>query len=193
MNKRLGRWIAYGVVGIGLFGAWRWANAYDGAIRPPELEVLNAIVGTWEGEFAVNTAPPDNKVTMTAEWILGNRFVLAKSRSTNQTNESETMILWTYDEQQKAYRRWFFLTGGGTFQEWGQWEPASKTFRFKGSDATGPVGEPVPFPDRSTASVGSRTNSTVTITGPDSKEWRIEIRNPEGGVIAAHGTNRRKK
>jgi hypothetical protein len=171
------------------------SQAYGFAADPqiPELQPLEAIVGNWEGSFAVNNSPKETKYSISAEWTLGGRYVLSRNSITGDNSKSETMILWTYDTEQKLYRRWFFFSTGGTFQEWGTWDANTKTFTFRGSDFTGPEGQPVPFPDRSRPTPGARTESTVEVTGADSKKWTMRITNPEGGVITVLGTNQRAK
>lgn len=159
----------------------------------PELAPLAGIVGKWDGTFTVNTNPKETRFTMDAEWVLGGRYVMAKNVIVGENSQSETMTLWTYDVEQKLYRRWFFLSPGGSFQEWGTWDPATKTFTFRGSDFSGPEGEPVPFPDRSAPPPGAKTQSTVKIVDEQTKEWTLQIQNPSGGAVTARGTTKRRE
>src|SRR5262249_33114438 len=92
-------------------GEARDANAAQVPPRPPELNVLQPLVGNWDNELISKPAewtPKEQRLTSVGKttWQLGERFLQVRGRSNDGKVESAQMI--TYDPQKKVYRQWYF-------------------------------------------------------------------------------------
>ena len=80
---------------------------------PPEWKPLERLVGTWKVEQIVKgpkeTRPTNNVVKR--ELVLGGRFVQEMGAFDDKGKPTFTGM-YTYDSNRRAYRYWFFLSGG---------------------------------------------------------------------------------
>lgn len=179
MNK-LGMLLLLVGITVGALPAIFFAGAANGQDegRPAELNELNGFVGEWDGQFGSLENPREKTIRTTSEWVLDDRFVLSKG-SIRGDDESHSMILWTYDTQKKAYRRWFFFSSGGTLEEVGQYDLATKTFHFQNVNPEGVL--------------GMQTVSTVKVESDDAKSWSMEFRSPNRPPVKVVGTATKRK
>ena len=101
--------------------------------RPAELKVLDRLVGTWDAETVSKPAewtPKEvrSKSELTRKWVLKNQFVREVGRS---WDGQQTLLMWSYDSQKKAYRYWFFTSQGNTHEATGRWDKQAKTLTMK--------------------------------------------------------------
>jgi hypothetical protein len=113
-------------------------RAADGPDKPPELKVLDRLIGTWESDVVAKPAkwtPKEvrTKATLTREWVLKSRFVQEKGGDA----QSPTLCMFSYDVQKKAYRFWMFNSAGSAMELSGQWDEASKSIKWKGEMGNG--------------------------------------------------------
>ena len=94
----------------------------------PELKPLDNYVGSWDAVITSNGAQI-LKGQATAEWILDGRFLQqTASFTTPDGSTSLTVIrLMTYDEKNRTYRIWGFLSNGMTREEEGTWDAKTRT------------------------------------------------------------------
>jgi hypothetical protein len=146
--------------------------------KPPELKILERLIGKWDWETVSKPAewtPKEvrSKGTLTREWVLGSRFVQEKGGDAD--NPSQCMF--TYDAQKKAYRFWLFDSKGTTLELTGQWDDASKTFSWKGD-----VGN------------GITTSGPMRFLDDDTIEWQAIAKDKDGKVYhQMEGKLKRKK
>jgi hypothetical protein len=141
---------------------WKWAQARcaelrkdskkparpnippDGPNIPPtgdfkqtkEWQALNRLVGSWD--YLVTSSDPktnQGRISSTAAWTLGDRFLQFRSRRGNNT---ESMSLLTYDPNRGVIRWWYFSSLGQTTGFSGVWDETTNTFTFKEQE-TGPM------------------------------------------------------
>jgi len=98
---------------------------------PPEMKVLERLVGTWEVETIVKVPEEtgSDKLVVKREMVLGGRFVQEMGGSDDK-GKPNFMGMYTYDSNRKTYRRWFFLSGGFYTEGTGTWDESSQTFTF---------------------------------------------------------------
>jgi uncharacterized protein (TIGR03067 family) len=137
--------------------------------NPPELKVLEKRIGTWAAETVVKPGPwnpTGHKATgvETTEWVLGGRF--QQARNANRPANPDNVMLFTYDPQVKAFRSWYFDDQGGTIEMTGQWDEAAQTLNWT-----------------SEAKNGFRATAAMRIAGPDSIEWQMVVKDPDGKVM----------
>jgi hypothetical protein len=163
---------------------WQWAQARCAELskdskKPPRPEVppagdvkqtkewqaLNRLVGSWEDQVTVTI--PERKQgrwSITTAWILGDRFIQAKSQS--DLDNSEAVSLYTYDLNRRVLRAWWFSSLGFSASFTGSWDEAASTFTFKVDDA-GP---------------GSST-VTSRFIDDDHREWKVITKDADGKVV----------
>ena len=104
-----------------------------------EMKVLDQRIGTWKAVLSAKPAvwtpdglelSGDEKI----ESILKGRFIQGK---TVNSDKSEATWLATYDENQKAYRFWFFNSFGAATQSAGQWDEKTKTITWSDTNEMG--------------------------------------------------------
>lgn len=131
--------------------------------RPAELDLLNMMVGRWEGtgtmKFTFLDETLEGKGTNTAAWECDNRVLV--NRGTYEMGELGTMNgieIWTWDDKAGKYRMHWFdsfgMTGNGT----AKYDEETRTWHMKsrGKDPDG----------HKTISEG-----TITYTDADTLEW----------------------
>ena len=127
-------------------------RAGEGPVKPPELKVLERLIGKWDSEVILKPAewtPKEirTKGTLTREWVLNDRFVQEKGGGP----ENPALCMFTYDSEKKAYRFWLFDSTGGALEQTGQWDEVSKIMTWKGSVGNGiTTGGPMRFVDDNT-------------------------------------------
>ena len=82
---------------------------------PPEMKVLEKMVGTWDDESLTKVAkwtPKETRhaSTLKVEVVLGGRFLQGKGF--DKQGKFEHLQMWTYDPQKKVYRWWIFHSNG---------------------------------------------------------------------------------
>ncbi len=105
--------------------------------RPPEMKILDRLVGEWRNEVTVHdVAQPDQSKVQTGrvkvELILGGRFV--ESIGTSETVDHNDYALAWYDSDAKKYRQWLFNGSGNFIEMTGRWDEAAKTLTWASSD-----------------------------------------------------------
>ena len=98
---------------------------------PPEMKALERLLGTWKVEQIVKV-PEESRSTNTVkrELVLGGRFVQEVGGGVDNLPRHTGM--YTYDSDRKAYRYWFFMSGGFYWEPTGTWDESSQTLTFTG-------------------------------------------------------------
>jgi hypothetical protein len=144
--------------------------------QPPELNVLNRLVGTWDWKV---TAKPSEWTkaevtttgTLTREWVLQGRFI----QELGGTVDQPSMCYWGYDPQKQTYRMWHFGIEGQSEHE-GVWNAESKTMTWNADLGNG------------ITAVG-----TSVFIDQDSDEWKMLAKDNKGKVyLNLEGKNKRK-
>jgi hypothetical protein len=134
--------------------------------RPPELKVLEKLVGTWDWETIAKPAvwTPEEvraKGTLTRDWVLNRRFLQEKGGNA----DNPSVCMFTYDTNKKAYRFWMFNAAGNSLELTGQWNETTRTMTWKGD-----VGN------------GITTSGPMRFVDDDTTEWTAIARDSEGKV-----------
>lgn len=143
----------------------------------PELQVLSHYVGAWD-VVVTSEAAPFSKGEAAAKWVLDGRFVQQSGRiaSADGANTLRITTVMTYDQNEKTYRMWSFLSNGTTTQSTGKWDAKSRTMTSvqRNGDKT--------------------TTTTARFTDDGSEEWSIVTRNQNKEVVNEFaGKNTRQK
>jgi hypothetical protein len=119
---------------------------------PPEMKVLEKLVGTWNVEQTVKV-PEESRSTnlvVKREVVLGGRFVQERGGFDDKGKPSFAGM-YTYDSNRRTYRYWLFLSGGGYSESTGTWDERSRTLTFKNKPSWGGTGViTLRFPDETT-------------------------------------------
>ena len=118
------------------------ATADETSERPPEVQVLDYFIGTWD-EYVTSQptaqSPQASKSTVVTmrTWSLGGKLVRAVG--TWQPAKTEFLHLVNYDPVTKVYRSWYFDTAGGIPRESvvGNWDEKTRTMTWRSSDEAG--------------------------------------------------------
>ena len=172
MNTRVG-WVSLAagllvsVTAALMFAEDKDAKENQPPPKPPELKVLDRLVGTWNSETINKVAewtPKELRTTgtLTREWVLGGRFLQEKGSGSDGL---AVIAMFTYDVQKKAYRVWHFNADGSAFDGTYQWDEASQTFS-----------------SRSEAGDGKTSTVTLHIIENDAHEWKVTIQDKDGKV-----------
>lgn len=132
-----------------------------------ELQVLDALIGTWDAVTVARPSawtPQETRTTsvITRKWILNDRLVLDTS---THDNGDESLSLLGVDSQSRDYRTWWFNSAGHRSSARGRWDPGTRTFVFQTEPDAGRV-----------------TRSTVQLISPDQHEWQIKVTDAAGKV-----------
>lgn len=152
--------------------------AEDDTSKPPELKVLERLVGRWNSETVSRVAewtPKETRATgvLTREWVLDGRFVQENSKQ----SDTDAIVMFTYDSSKKEYRWWMFNAKGHAMEMAGQWDEPSKTFSFKADLGNGLV-----------------NTSTMHFIDNDMHKWRASVKDRQGKLyFDAEGTCKRTK
>lgn len=145
-------------------------DAGEAPARPTELKALDIFLGTWDTQATVKVAewtPKEVRTTSSIklEWVLGERVIQGKG---SDSLKEEFLVHWTYDVNLKAYRMWFFTSGGAVVDFVGQFVPGSKAFVMK-------------------KDLGNGIMDTFTIraTDADTIEFRSQAKGGDGKIYFA--------
>jgi hypothetical protein len=161
---------------------WKWAkgrceelskDAKKPATRniPPTVDVLkqtkewqalNRLVGSWDYQVTLTgQAAQPGRISGTAAWTLGDRFLLMKSRREDNT---ESMSLLTCGPNGGTVRWWSFSSLGNTVVYAGRWDEATNTFTFREQDAA-----PMSYTSTDHFIDDDHREGKDILTGPDGK------------------------
>ncbi len=117
------------------------ASGQDSSPPPPEMKVLERLVGTWKVEQVVKVPEESRPINLDVkrELVLGGRFVQEMGGFDDEGKPTFTGM-YTYDSNKKAYRYWLFLSGGFYAESTGTWDERSQTFTFTNSPSRGVTG-----------------------------------------------------
>lgn len=154
-------------------------DAKVSSTKPTEIMALSQFIGTWDTQttvkipnvsFGVPGGGQRTSGSITCEWVLGKRFIQAKSIDSLR---QESLAHWTYDVNKKVYRMWFFSSGGGVVDASGPWSPESKTLVLKNDIANGIV-------NKSTFRPQDADTYTIRILDADTIEFNSEAKDRDG-------------
>jgi hypothetical protein len=134
--------------------------------RPPELKVLERLVGTWNSESVSRVsewtpAEARAKGFLTREWVLDGQFLQEKGKHSN----GDSIVMFSYDVQKKMYRSWFFTSDGNTTETQGLWDESAKILTFS-SDLN-----------------GLKNTSTIKFIDEDTHQWTAVVKDTKGKVF----------
>jgi hypothetical protein len=114
-------------------------RAQDSSAPPPEMKVLERLVGTWRVEN-IGKVPEETRSTSITkrELVLGGRFV--QETGGPEKGKPTYMCMQTYDSNRKTYRGWFFHESGSCSESTGTWDESSQTFTFTNRPGGGAMG-----------------------------------------------------
>jgi hypothetical protein len=127
---------------------------------PPEMAVLERLVGEWETSGIVKNAKnPDGRK---ADWrssvrsILGGRVIATHRTGSTSDDDDESISLATFDTFSKAYGRWSFRPNGNVLEYGGLWDEANQMLKWHwaGKD-------------------GSQTSNTWNLRDPNRYDWQV--------------------
>ena len=73
----------------------------------PQLKIYTPLIGVWDSEVKISDQQTF-KTLSSNEWDLGGRYVLSRYKS----SAGEGLIMTTWDQQARVYRRWQFASDG---------------------------------------------------------------------------------
>jgi hypothetical protein len=136
-------------------------------VPPPEMKVLEKLVGTWEVEQTVKVPEESRstKLLVKRGVVLGGRFVHEEG-GFNDKGKPSFIGMYTYDSSKKAYRYWLFVSEGGYSESTGTWDERSQTLSFTNRPSWGGTG-------------------VITLRLPDEASFAFSIisKNPSGTVV----------
>ena len=154
--------------------------AHDADLGPaeglPELQALSHYLGTWDVVVTTGDSP-FKRGTSTARWILGGKFLqqTGSIASADGKQTLETTTLMTYDQEEKRYRMWTFLSDGVPSEWSGNWDEQTRTMTTVRRGG------------------GTVTTTTANFPGGGVEEWTMVVKNGDGGVVAElSGRNTRR-
>jgi hypothetical protein len=101
------------------------------------------------------------KGVLTREWVLDGRFLQEKGKHSN----GDSIVMFSFDVEKKAYRSWFFHSDGNTTETQGQWDESTQTFTFT-SDLN-----------------GLKNTSTIKFIDADNHKWTAVVKDAQGKVF----------
>jgi uncharacterized protein (TIGR03067 family) len=136
--------------------------------RPPEMTVLDRLVGAWETKGVIKTQ--DNLVGLKfttrvkSRKILGGRMIA--SEEAGLAGHDDAYWLAAFDERLKAYRFWMFNAAGNVMNLGGSWDEADQKLKWN-----------------SAAPDGSNSSAIWHWCDPDHREWTTLIRDAVGKTV----------
>jgi hypothetical protein len=124
----------------------------DSNAAPPEMKVLQKLVGTWKVEQIVKVPKESHTTTLLVnrELVLGDRFV-EEVGGFDDTGKPTFRGMYTYDSNSRTYRYWLFVSGGDYSESTGTWDAQSQTLTFTNRPSSGGKGViTLRFPDETT-------------------------------------------
>ena len=105
--------------------------------RAPELDRLNAFLGSWHGESQMKITGVDEPMANTGEsnvsWDVDNRYLVERFSYQMGEDTMQGMSLWTWDDKSGVYRNWWFdnygIAGTGTVR----YDAGNDVWRMKSS------------------------------------------------------------
>ena len=127
------------IAAVNLFCTGAPSRAAETADASLEQKVLDRELGNWHQTntfFKAEWTPKQTQETGTASGsrILNGRFVELKLKG---ADGSRLLILKTYDEQLKCYRRWDFHSNGQASESTGKWDTEAQCMTWTGSVGNG--------------------------------------------------------
>lgn len=143
-------------------------RAAEAPSKPPELKVLDKLVGEWttEGHVTVLDGQPQNLKSTgaaTRKWSLDGRIVEEDGKG---DDGNSVKVIFTYDAMRKAYRWWYFSNSGICLEFTGQWNDALQTFSFQSDLGNGMI-----------------QTASVRFTDQDHQEWASKVIDNTGKVL----------
>jgi len=140
-----------------------------GTLQPTsQHKKLEAFVGTWNDEAQVKPSPfgPGGKMSIseTCDWFTGGFSVVCNAKATGWLDDLKTLVVLTYDGEEKVYRLYEFNSVGQSNAAKGTVD--GDTWTFKGESRVN--GKLI------------RTRSTIRVTSPDAATMKSEM-SVEGG------------
>ena len=143
------------------------AQSQRGKAPPPEMKLLQQMVGTWQESNVSRVAertPVETrtKTTLKVTPILGGRFI--RCEVFDEDGKAIAMMIRTFDAEQQAYRQWMFHPGSCGVESRGQWDDATNTLTLTDE--------------------GQRITSTATLrfADKDTIQWSHISRDRQGKV-----------
>jgi hypothetical protein len=102
--------------------------------KPPELNVLERLIGKWDVECTEKVAGKQTRMTgtMTTEWILDGHMVQVKGM--RNPDKIENLQLIGFDPRKSEYILWYFDAAGTMIgPARGQWDEKSRTLTWRDS------------------------------------------------------------
>jgi len=131
----------------------------------PEHRWLEPLIGSWKIEMTwYSPGAPTLRTSGTSEnrWILGGRFVLAEAAAGEGPTAIEDKTLYGYDRwERKFFSLGLRTVGAGLTQDWGFYDPVSRSFALSGKDR-----------DQATGRLGVH-RQLIKVLGPD--RYSIEV------------------
>jgi hypothetical protein len=135
---------------------------------PPEMALLDRILGDWQADGVLKTAsnPVGERFTsqLTSRKALGGRVI--ESWDTGLPGRDGGYSLAIHDPSAKAYRYWLWSDQGITVELNGSWDDAAQRIDWNGT----PPG-------------GGQTNAVWQWRGPDRREYTTVTRNAAGKAV----------
>ena len=124
---------------------------------PPEMKVLERMVGTWKSTSVSRVAkwtPEETRSTQTykTELVLDGRFL--HSKGFDEQGKLVNLQMFTYDPKKKTYRWWLFDSKGNAGESTGTWDEANQTLTLTNKAEGGIIGVmKIHFLDENTSEV----------------------------------------
>jgi hypothetical protein len=157
-----------------MLAAWSKTDALPAGAPalPPQLKALERLIGTWDVVAVARVAewtPQETRTTgkIVRQWVLDGRFI---QDTAQYADDTESLSLYSYDEQAKAYRSWWFSSLEYNNKSTGQWDAATGTFSF-----TADVGN------------GLTSTSTMRFAGEGDQHTATAIVKDGGGKVYFDG------
>lgn len=135
---------------------------------PPELKVLEKLIGEWDAAAVFRPAewtPKEERSTskVTRKWVLDGWFL---QDTAEISNGSESISLLGYDAGRKKYRGWWFNSEGDRNKSFGDWDEAGGTMSFRAD-----------LKDRLVST------SSVKFIDVDHHVWRVQVKDAGGKLF----------
>lgn len=113
------------------------AMSHSSAVAQDDpMDVLKPFVGTWTTTSVsrpslANPEKSTGRGEFNVRTMLGGRFIQSEGYITvPRIGRQDYSIIMTYDERQKAYRRWLFRSDGLVAESRGVWDAEKKTMTW---------------------------------------------------------------
>lgn len=98
----------------------------------PEQQVLERFIGKWRTEYTHRKAEwtpvaKEGASDLTFNRVLDGQFV--QERGIHDDKKTQ-LSMYTYDEENKRYRLWWFSSTGQTSESSGEWDAETKTLKW---------------------------------------------------------------